>query len=185
MTRDELIDLFAPHNNSVDAVHNWLEAEGIKLDRVSRSNNRQWIQFHATVGELEKLLHATYDIYENKKTGTYKVGTDEYSIPAELLDHVDYITPAATRLQISGKVKARQIRREVKVQNPNHVIPASPLFGPNVTSNCHDFITPHCLRQIYNIPFGHSAIEDNELGIYERQPYNQTALSLFFEKFSP
>jgi tripeptidyl-peptidase-1 len=185
MTRDEVTDLFAPHDDSVNAVHSWLEAEGIKLDRVSRSGNRQWIQFHATVEELEKLLHARYDIYENKKIGTRHVGTDEYSIPAGLLDHIDYITPAATRLQISGEPKARRIRRDVEAQSASHDIDPFPLVGPNVTSNCHDFMTPICISQIYNIPPGDSAIEGNELGIYEQQPYNQTALSLFFEKFAP
>jgi tripeptidyl-peptidase-1 len=177
MTQAEVIDLFAPHNDSVNAVQAWLKAEGISLDRVSQSSNRQWIQFHATVEELEKLVNATYDIYENTKTGTLQVGTDEYSLPVELLDHIDYITPAATRLQISGEVKAKQTRRDV--------IPSAPLGGANVTSNCNDFITPRCLRNMYKIPLADSAIKGNELGIYEQQPYNQTALSLFYEKFSP
>ncbi|KAH8812738.1 peptidase S8/S53 domain-containing protein [Xylogone sp. PMI_703] len=114
MTQQEVTDLFAPHNDSVDAVHSWLEAEGIKLDRVSQSTNRQWIQFHATVEELENLLHTTYDVYENNRTGARKVGADEYSIPAELVDHVDYIIPAATRLQ--G-------RREVDPPSAHDAIP--------------------------------------------------------------
>ncbi|KKO97929.1 Pro-kumamolisin [Trichoderma harzianum] len=184
MTRDEVNDLFAPHDDSVDAVHSWLEAEGIELERVYRSDNRQWVQFHATVGELEKLLNATYDIYENQKTGVRQVGTDEYSIPADLLDHIDYITPATTRLQIAGDTEKRRVRREVNMKNPDDVIPAAPLGGQNVTSNCNDFITPRCIRNMYNIPIFDSAVEGNELGIYERQPYNQTALSIFFEKFA-
>ncbi|RFU73337.1 alkaline serine protease [Trichoderma arundinaceum] len=185
MTQEEVNDLFAPHQDTVDAVHNWLEAEGIKLDRVSQSNNRQWVQFHATVDELEKLINATYDIYEHKETGTRHVGTDEYSIPAELLEHIDYITPAVTRLQISGEDKARKLRRDVEVRDPNNDVTASPPFGHEVTSNCNDYITPRCIRNMYNIPLGQSAVEGNELGIYERQPYNQTALSLFFKTFSP
>lgn len=184
MTQDEVNDLFAPHDDSVDAVHSWLEGEGIELDRVYRSDNRQWIQFHATVGELEKLLNATYDIYENQKTGIRQVGTDEYSIPADLLDHIDYITPAITRLQIAGDVEKRRVRREVSSKTPDDVIPAAPLGGQDVTSNCNDFITPRCIRNMYNIPIFDYAIEGNELGIYERQPYNQTGLSIFFEKFA-
>ncbi|KAL7945380.1 peptidase S8/S53 domain-containing protein [Trichoderma barbatum] len=184
MTRDEVNDLFAPHNDSVDAVHNWLEAEGIKIERMSQSDNRQWIQFHATVEELENLLNANYDIYEDKNTGIRQVGTDEYSIPTDLLNHFDYITPATTRLQVSGDVETRKVRRQVKRDDPDDVILAAPLFGADVTSNCNDFITPRCIRNMYNIPFGSSAIEGNELGIYERQPYNQTQLGYFFQKFA-
>lgn len=182
MTQDEVINLFAPHNDSVNAVQSWLESNGVKPDRVSRSSNLQWIQFHATVTELEKLINATYDIYENQKTGIRQVGTDEYSIPSELLDHIDYITPATTRLQVSGNVKVQKIRREP--QDPSDVIPAFPLGGQNVTNDCNDYITPRCLSKMYNIPLGNLAIKGNELGIYERQPYNQTGLSWFFKKFA-
>ncbi|KAL6700777.1 peptidase S8/S53 domain-containing protein [Trichoderma pleuroticola] len=184
MTQDEVNDMFAPHDDSVDAVHSWLETEGIELDRVYRSDNRQWIQFHATVGELEKLLNATYDIYESQKTGIRQVGTDEYSIPVDISDHIDNITPAITRLQIAGDVEKRRVRREVNTKNPDDVIPSASLNGENVTSNCNEYITPRCIRNMYNIPIGDSAVEGNELGIYEQQPYNQTALSIFFEKFA-
>ncbi|KAL6894867.1 peptidase S8/S53 domain-containing protein [Trichoderma evansii] len=163
MTQSEVVNLFAPHNDSVIAVQNWLEAEA----------------------SLEKLINATYDVYENQKTGTRQVGTDEYSIPAALIGHIDYITPAVTKLQISGNVSARKIRRGAHVQSPDDVIPAFPLSGPNVTSNCSDFIMPQCLSKMYNIPLGDSSIEGNELGIYERQSYNQTVLSIFFVKFAP
>lgn len=191
MTQDEVINLFAPHNDSVNAVQSWLESEGIKQDRVSRSSNLQWIQFHATVTELEKLVNATYDIYENQKTGIRYVGTDQYSIPAELLHHIDFITPAITRLHVSGNVKARNTSKNVKARNirqesqdPPDVIHAFPLGGQNVTSDCNDFITPRCLANMYNIPLGNLAIEGNELGIYEQEPYDQTDLGWFFEKFA-
>jgi tripeptidyl-peptidase-1 len=191
LTQDEVINLFAPHNDSVNAVQNWLESEGIKPDRVSRSSNLQWIQFHATVTELEKLTNATYDIYEHQRTGVRHVGTDEYSIPAELQGHIDFITPAITKLQISGQVKNEQVSGNTKPQNnrrqsQHNIIPASPLSGSDVTNDCNSFITPNCLGDMYRIPLNNwnSSIVGNELGVFQEQPYNQTALGWFFKKFA-
>ncbi|KAH0532901.1 hypothetical protein TsFJ059_001533 [Trichoderma semiorbis] len=93
------------------------------------------------------------------------------------------LAAAITRLQIAGDVEKRRVRREVNTKKDD-VIPAAPLGGQDVTSNCNDFITPRCIRNMYNIPIFDDAVEGNELGIYERQPYNQTGLSIFFEKFA-
>lgn len=203
MTQEEVINLFAPHEDSVKAVNHWLSSEGISPDRVSRSNNLQWIQFHATVTELEHLINATYDIYEHQHTGVRHVGTDEYSIPAHLVEHIDLITPAVSRLQVSGHTKGRHASKKVKVRNtrqaaanyepqkfaPN-TIAAYPLGGVDVTTDCNSFITPRCLSNMYNIPLANSSVDvnsiviGNELGIYEEMPYNQTGLSWFFTKFA-
>ncbi|KAL7934122.1 peptidase S8/S53 domain-containing protein [Trichoderma chlorosporum] len=183
MTRDEVNDLFAPHEDSAAAVHSWLEAEGIKLDRVSRSENRQWVQFHARVSELEKLLNTTYDMYENTKTGVRQIGTDEYSIPADLKSHIDYITPGTARLQVSGDAPKAKFRRQVKRNEPSDSTIGGNPWG--ITNNCSEYITPRCIRNMYNIPLGNSSIKGNELGIYEQQPYNQTELNLFFEYLAP
>ncbi|KAL7920723.1 Pro-kumamolisin, activation domain-containing protein [Trichoderma austrokoningii] len=200
MTQEEVVNLFAPHEDSVNAVHNWLESEGISPDRVSRSSNLQWIQFHATVTELERLTNATYDIYEHQHTGSLHVGTDEYSIPAHLVEHIDLITPAVNKLQISGRTKGRHASKNVKARDvdarqaaanfePN-MTAASPLEGPAVSTDCNIFITPRCLANMYNLPLANSSADPNsivvgnELGIFEEQPYNQTALSWFFKKFA-
>ncbi|KAM0471014.1 hypothetical protein ACHAPX_009583 [Trichoderma viride] len=191
MTQDEVVNLFAPHNDSVNAVHNWLESEGIHPNRVSRSNNLQWIQFHATVTELEKLVNATYGIYEHRRTGVRHVGTDEYSIPAELKPHIDMITPAIKGLQISGDAKDQHASggtqtRNVRRQSQHDIIPASPLSGTDVTNDCNLFVTPRCIGNMYRIPLnqGNSSINGNELGIYQEQPYNQSALTWYFKKFA-
>ncbi|KAK1254016.1 hypothetical protein MKX08_008011 [Trichoderma sp. CBMAI-0020] len=192
MTQDEVIKLFAPHDDSVNAVQNWLESEGIKPDRVTRSGNLQWIQFHATVTELEKLTNSTYDIYEHQKTGVRHVGTDEYSIPAELKAHIDMISPAIKRMQISGPVKDQQIPKNTEAQNirrqsQHNIIPAAPLTGSDVTNDCNKFLTPRCISNMYRMPLtsGNSSIHGNELGIFQLQPYNQSDLTWFYKKFAP
>lgn len=41
MTAEEVVDLFAPHQSSVDTVVDWLVESGISRDRIGHSANKQ------------------------------------------------------------------------------------------------------------------------------------------------
>lgn len=75
-TSEEINDLFAPSSTSVSTVRQWLESVGVAAERVSQSLNKQWLQFDATVEELESLLQAKYHVYEHKN-GFVTAGCDE------------------------------------------------------------------------------------------------------------
>lgn len=175
--------MFAPHDDSVQAVYKWLESEGIDVDRVSRSHNLQWIQLHANVSELEQLLHTTYDVYEHKDTGERVVGSDEYSIPKAVQKHIDYITPAVTKLRIPSGKKPKHPRSSP--QRPSLQEAAQSADKLNVTNNCYKYITPRCIMERYEIPPGDCAVEGNHLGMYEVDTFSQRALSSWFSKYYP
>lgn len=77
MTASEIHDLFAPSQDSVDDVRDWLESSGIASDRISHSQNKQWIQFDADTDELEKLLNTEYYIYSHSATGRSHIACRE------------------------------------------------------------------------------------------------------------
>lgn len=68
---EEIIDLFAPERAAVEAVNAWLEDSGISSHRVSQSTNKQWIQFDASVDEVERLLSTQYHVYELEDDESY------------------------------------------------------------------------------------------------------------------
>lgn len=76
-TAEEVNDIFAPSEESVNAVKGWLEAAGIAAHRVSQSANKQWMQFDAHVHEAEELLKTKYHVYKHKTLGKTNVGCDE------------------------------------------------------------------------------------------------------------
>jgi tripeptidyl-peptidase-1 len=63
---------FAPSQQSVDAVRDWILENGIQSYRVEISPSRGWLQFQATGKEGEDLLHSTYHVYGHE-TGTEHV----------------------------------------------------------------------------------------------------------------
>ena len=76
-TVDEIHEIFAPQQNTIDAVGGWLQESGIAADRISQSVNKQWLQFDATASEVEALIKTEYYNYAHSGTGKTNIGCDE------------------------------------------------------------------------------------------------------------
>jgi tripeptidyl-peptidase-1 len=72
--------MFAPSEESVQAVREWLTMFGIHESRVVQSDNKGWIAFDATVEEAEELLLTEYYEHEHNYSPNVRVGCDEYGI---------------------------------------------------------------------------------------------------------
>ncbi|RDW79067.1 S53 family peptidase [Aspergillus mulundensis] len=195
LSQDEVHDLFAPAEESVEQVRAWLESEGIASTRISQSFNKQWLQFDATAGELEKLLRAEYYLHSHEQTGRSHIACREYHVPRSLQSHIDYITPGIKLLEISGSQSRMKRSLDEKwslqkrsINDLSAIILGTdpPLTVAQVSKTplefCDQVITPACVQVMYQIPHGNSATPGNELGIYSSidDAYNQEDLDLFF-----
>lgn len=106
MTSDEIIDFFAPHASSIDVVTEWLVESGIAPERIGLSVNKQvrdssklfedistysikqWIQFDASVIEVDNLMVADYYIWEHA-SGVQDLSTEEYHVPSHIQEHIE------------------------------------------------------------------------------------------------
>lgn len=70
--------MFAPADESVQAVRDWLTMFGIHESRIVHSDNKGWIAFDATVEEAERLLLTEYYEHEHRHSPRIRVGCDEY-----------------------------------------------------------------------------------------------------------
>jgi tripeptidyl-peptidase I len=110
------------------------------------------------------------------QTGVRKLGSDHYSIPQEIQAHVDYITPAATKLRLRGYGTTEKMSNAMSDLTD---------IDTRFTNDCSRYITPRCIRKIYGIPLGNESVPGNDIGIYSEQTYNQANLDTFFEKLAP
>ncbi|WQF82909.1 Putative peptidase S53, activation domain, Sedolisin domain, peptidase S8/S53 domain superfamily [Colletotrichum destructivum] len=92
-THDEIINMFAPRQESIALVMQWLESEGIQRSRIELSKGRNWVQFNGTVGEVERLLKTEYHVYKHEQ-GHMHIACDKYHVPEHLVEHIDMITPS-------------------------------------------------------------------------------------------
>ncbi|XXG96353.1 hypothetical protein Hte_002635 [Hypoxylon texense] len=93
LSAEEVVKFFAPAEASFNAVKAWLVEAGISSDAISQSINKQWVQFDAPVSKVEDLLMADYHVWEHLDTGVKNVACDEYHVPKQVQEHIDYITP--------------------------------------------------------------------------------------------
>lgn len=205
----DIADTFAPRPETVEVVTAWLEAAGISPERIHQSQSLGWLKFDATVNEAQNLLKAEYHRYQHS-SGKPHVACTEYHIPAHVRPHVDFITPTvhfAVKVSRPKDAYPRKIKRTepkaaigVKVKPNKALHIGSPNSGStpkagvqlNVSSlvdglnTCDTYITPDCVRALYQFPPGVTANPQNSFGIVEYTPqiYLQTDLDLFFSNFS-
>lgn len=132
-----MAEIFAPSETTANAVRTWLIRAGVPADTISQSFNKGWIQFDSTTSDLEGILQTKYHIYENEATGHTNVACDAYHVPADVREHIDYITPGTKLLALGNGLKARNRFYDFR--------PASDSGGAAPTS-CGTAITPQCVK---------------------------------------
>ncbi|ORY56843.1 alkaline serine protease [Pseudomassariella vexata] len=188
----QVIDLFAPSDDSVDAVTQWLVTSGIPRFTISQSSNKQWIQFDAPVRKVEELLMADYHVYKHRDTGVKNVACEEYHVPKGVQEHIDYITPGIKLMGFGDPQDPIMAKRSTgpdgqgpaRFALPVETVPAnSPI---KLNGDCDRYITPDCIRNLYQIPNGTKAHPDNKMGIFQSlgQHYAQEDLDTFFWAFT-
>ncbi|PSS03203.1 Pro-kumamolisin [Coniella lustricola] len=208
----EVIEMFKPKRESVNAIMEWLESEGIHPSRVKLSVTKNWITFNATVREMEQMLKTEYHVYKHEtQNNTHHVACEKYHVPDYVAEHVDIITPTVhfdkslghertnKHKKVSNEATKELKRSNGRRQDSTKAIVGSPLDGSNPKqgqhidnammdlSQCDTMITPDCLRALYNMPKGTLANASNALGIVEYTPqaFLQTDLDLYFDQFTP
>lgn len=59
----DIVDSFAPSDDTIAAVTEWLTESGIAKERLRLSASKGWIQVNATAAEVEELIAAEYHVY--------------------------------------------------------------------------------------------------------------------------
>jgi tripeptidyl-peptidase-1 len=179
-TAQEVAEAFAPSDITIHSVIRWLRVAGISSERVEQSRGLNWLHVNLTVHEAEKLLKTKYYKYMHAKTSQTHIACEEYSIPEDVQDHVDFITPTVHFDKRVATEKNRRAMDDHEIQNrktskssightvqpgrghsigspsdPSLPKPGDNLFPDLIFDNletCSTTITPACLRALYQFP---------------------------------
>ena len=197
-TPEQVHELFAPTNDTVDAVSQWLQDSGISADRISQSANKQWLQFVATVEEMESVVKTEYHHYAHYGTGKSNIGCDEYYVPKHVQPHVDYITPGLKLLTPSHSRSDRELQKRIfgVTTKDTHIIKPKTKSLPQsiqlilaapLSAICDIAAIPLCIKTLYNVTTSTKKAAGNQLGIFEDlgDVYSQTDLDDFFRFLAP
>ncbi|KAI0044220.1 subtilisin-like protein [Auriscalpium vulgare] len=186
----EVADYFAPSAEAITTVKDWLTDAGIHPDRLRLSPSKGWIDFNATAAEAEDLLKTEYYVYAHP-SGKEQISCHSYSVPEHVREHVELIKPT-----VHFNHRAANSPSGLQKRGVNRLGMPSASTGPKTNGvkvnlpptlqNCDEFITPDCLRALYNIDYIPLATHKNTYGIVEFTPQAFLAadLDLFFKNFS-
>ncbi|KAJ6624427.1 subtilisin-like protein [Mycena sp. CBHHK59/15] len=181
---EKVVDVFAPSDETIAAVKNWLADSGFSPERLRLSSSRGWIKVDATAEEVENLLHTEYHVYSHS-SGAQQIGCHNYSVPAHISKHIELIQPT---VHFNYRVAApRSQKRSVNTPFSNLKTNGVKVNVPPSLTSCDEFITPDCLRALYNIHYTPRETKKNSFGIVEFTPQSFLGpdLDLFFANFSP
>lgn len=173
-TAKQVAEAFAPTDETVTSVLDWLAETGISPDRVKQSQGLNWLHTEVTVEEAENLLRTKYHKYTHTRTGQTHVACEEYSIPEQIQHHVDFITPTVhfdakiapqerrrpmdeneieiAKRQISAVDKKRSLGSPVSGSLPKPGVVTPPVEPWHGLEDCDVSIVPDCLRALYLLP---------------------------------
>jgi tripeptidyl-peptidase-1 len=125
--------LFSPSDASRTAVLGWLKDVGV----TDIADHGSYINFATTVSNANRMLSSSFQNFD--VAGVKKLRTLEYSVPDDLAEHIDLVSPTTFfgRTQAHAVTPPQDTRR-YRRQNSN------------TTLNCARLIGPGCLEKMYN-----------------------------------
>ncbi|KAI1371567.1 subtilisin-like protein [Hypoxylon crocopeplum] len=179
---EEIVRMFAPVGETVEMARNWVISSGVGSERVALAASGGWLVFNATVEEAEKLLETEYLLYEGD-SGQVSVGCDEYHIPAQLSEHIDFVYPGIVTADSKG---TKSLKRQRSLPTRQNKTVGSRGIGKRQPSNCSEIATPECIATLYDIPPGDKAHPNNSMGFFQKGSwYQEKDLDVFFEAYAP
>jgi tripeptidyl-peptidase-1 len=150
LTKEEVAKLVAPHPDTLNLVHAWLDYSGIPSSSISESLTHGGSSLKLTgvpISQANDFLGASYQLYRHVETNETIVRTTGYALPVVLHDLVQTVVPTTcfefpgTRWQKSfGEAEARP--RDVPVT------PRGFVSAPSIR-DVIDVVTPAFLRWLY------------------------------------
>lgn len=147
----------APTQETVSLVTEWLSDNGITAKTTGAFDD--WLSFTIPVSKASSLLDAQFNTFVHTPTGDRMIRTLSYSIPADLVAHIEVVQPTTafvkTRFGSGTPVMSIPIPRAANLTG--RALPAP--------SSCASVITPACLEALYGIPTTLATQTSNQLGV--------------------
>ena len=91
LSADEVHSLFAPAEDTVKAVRDWLLGSGVHEADIIPYENKGWLAVDIPAGHAERLLRTEY--FEHEAPDGQRIGCDEYYLPGHISERIDFIKP--------------------------------------------------------------------------------------------
>jgi len=165
MDGDAVAAILKPSSDANHAVLTWLKEAGV----TNKFSDGVFVNFSTSVGTANALLGAQFKYYAND--GVQKLRTTRYSVPDDLAEHIDLVTPTTYFGKTVPQAPVARLQSSAKQVAPRQA----------VNTSCADLITPACLKDLYNIKYLPDAKSGSKIafGSFLNQSARTQDLALF------
>lgn len=208
LTAEEVQELIRPRSASIDLVYTWLaEFNLFSASNITTSPGGDWLYLSVPVQILERLLQTEYFVFCCAEDATTVIRTLEWSVPAYLAEHVEFIEPTNVflRPQAQFRLGAPPPAWELENRVPTYAelvdedlldrgpleTPAEDQLPANPTAQdaCNRLaISPLCLRVLYGtVDYQPQAPDVNGVGVvnFLGEVSNRSDIQLYLERYRP
>ncbi|KAJ6528914.1 subtilisin-like protein, partial [Mycena capillaripes] len=174
LSKDEVTSYVQPSAETVAAFNTWASANGITPGATSPHGD--WVSISVPVSKANTLFAAKFEVFTHPDIKSNLVRTLSFSLPSELVGHVDVIHPSTDFVHTGPRLASIQTREG-----------RPPLTKSCDTSVGSGRITPACLQDLYGIPSTPATQRNNSLLVTGfSNLFAETAdLSSFLKQFRP
>ncbi|KAJ7477364.1 subtilisin-like protein [Mycena latifolia] len=171
LTPEEVAEYVKPSSDALSVVTSWLQMNKISASTISPAGDV--LQFKIPVSQANSLLNTEFSLFSHKASDETSIRTLQYSLPADVSQHVAYVHPTTS------------------FSNPFAAPKPQPLPTKNskrdIDPTCADITTISCLLTEYGLPTTPATQTNNVLGVsgYTNQFANFNDLTDFLAEFRP
>lgn len=99
-TQEQVTEAFAPSEEILRNVTDWLHAEGVT--DYTHSDDKLWTAFDTTAGFAASLLKTNYEAH-SLADGSIQAACDEYHLSENVKRHVEHLTPGVKGSEITAQ----------------------------------------------------------------------------------
>ncbi|KAH9168350.1 subtilisin-like protein [Lactarius sanguifluus] len=179
-TKEQVADVVSPHPDTIELVRSWLGHYDIPSSSTSMTLGGNWLRVvGVSVSRANRILGASYQLYQHIETNDTVLRTISYSLPEVLHWHIQTILPTTYfSSPLTEEMKPRM--------HFSAVVEARGKAGSVLSSRDEDGITPSCLRSLYKtLGYVPTTTDRNALGIagYGGQFPSPQDLALFMQEY--
>ncbi|KAH9161572.1 subtilisin-like protein [Lactarius sanguifluus] len=159
LSKEQVADLVAPHQDTRKIVESWLEHHGVPPSNVSTSHGGGWLTVTGVpVSKANDLLGASYQHYRHTGTNETILRTVRYALPTALHGLVKTVAPTT----FFGS--PRTLRQTSRKRSGGRTAPPSRRDGTDDEND--EALTPSYLRSLYKtVTYQPAALDMSVLGI--------------------
>jgi tripeptidyl-peptidase-1 len=151
LSKEQVHALSKPSNNTLKLVEDWLATHNARS--VKWSSSQDSVTAVVPVSSAESMLSTRFGVFEHAKSGKRVVRTLSYSLPEDLVPHIDYVHPTTAFFDPlrhgMGKFSSEELSDTVAIQP--HLDRRPVALNQSDFPSCVRVVDPPCVRKLYNI----------------------------------